>query len=143
MFLGEYQHTLDAKGRVSLPAKFRSQMTGTVVVSKGMDRCLYITTVEEYQRANAKLFDKEDFDPRVRELRRKFVAGADTLDIDSAGRVSLPAKLRDYAGLERDVVVTGNGNRIEVWNAASWQSYSEVGESMEDLAKELADSGWL
>lgn len=143
MFLGDHQHTLDAKGRVSLPSKFRTRMTGSVVISKGLDSCLYITTPEEFERSNAELLAKEDYDPRIRRLRRIVMGGATEVDIDSAGRVSIPAKLRAYAGLDRDVIVTGNGNRIEVWDADEWAGYSEVGESMEDLAKELAEAGLL
>jgi len=143
MFLGDYQHTLDAKGRVSLPAKFRAEMTGKLVVASGLDECLYVYPAEEYQSFVEDLVLQEDFEPRVRKLRRFFTAGAVEVELDSAGRISLPHKLRDYAGLGKDVAVIGNGNRIEIWDAAKWDSYSEAGESIEDLAKELADAGLL
>jgi len=143
MFLGDYQHTLDAKGRVSLPAKFRADMTGKLVVASGLDECLYVYPAEEYERFVEDLVLQEDFEPRVRKLRRFFTAGAVEVEFDSAGRISLPQKLRDYAGLGKEVAVIGNGNRIEIWDAAKWDSYSEAGESIEDLAKELADAGLL
>lgn len=143
MFLGDYQHTLDAKGRVSLPARFRAEMTGRLVVVNGLDRCLYVYPADEYEAFIADLVAEEDFEPRKRKVRRFFTAGAVDVELDSAGRVSIPPKLREYAGLEREVAVTGNGNRIEIWNAEAWDSYSEAGESIEDLAKELADSGLL
>lgn len=144
MFLGDHQHTLDAKGRVSLPAKFRADMTGRLVVAKGLDECLYVYPTEEYQRFVADLLAGSDFDPRKRQLRRFFTSGAVETELDSAGRVSLPANLREYAGLEKDVAVTGNGNRIEIWNADAWASYNgETAERIEDLAQGLADAGLL
>ena len=143
MFLGDFQHTLDAKGRVSLPARFRAEMTGKLVVASGLDHCLYVYPADEYERFIEDLISQEDFEPRVRKLRRFFTAGAVEAELDSAGRVSLPPKLREYAGLTKDVAVTGNGNRIEIWNAETWNSYSEAGESIEDLAKELADASFL
>ncbi len=143
MFLGDYQHTLDAKGRVSLPAKFRAEMTGKLVVAKGLDTCLYVYPAEEYARFVEELVSKEDFDPRVRQVRRFFTSGAVEAELDSAGRVSLPPLLREYAALKKDVSITGNGNRIEIWDAEAWDSYGEGGESIEDLAKELADAGLL
>ncbi|MDY0088612.1 MAG: division/cell wall cluster transcriptional repressor MraZ [Coriobacteriia bacterium] len=145
MFLGDYQHTLDAKGRVSLPAKFRGEMTGKIVIAKGLDECLYVYPAEEYSAFVEELVAREDFDPRIRKVRRFFTTGAVETEFDSAGRVGLPANLREYAGLARDVAVTGNGNRIEIWDAGAWAAY-QTGEgesSIEDLARELADSGLL
>ncbi|MBI5231991.1 MAG: division/cell wall cluster transcriptional repressor MraZ [Coriobacteriales bacterium] len=144
MFLGEYQHTLDAKGRVSLPSKFRQIMTGSVVVAQGLEGCLYVFPAEEYSAFLEGLLAKGDFDPRYRKVRRFFTTGAVETELDSAGRVSVPQVLREYAGLAKDVSVMGNGNRIELWDAAAWKTYkSETTENIEDLAKELADGGLL
>jgi MraZ protein len=144
MFLGDHQHTLDAKGRVSLPAKFRAEMTGKIVVAKGLDDCLYVYRAEEYLRFVDDLLAGSDFDPRKRQLRRFFTTGAVETELDSAGRVSLPAVLREYAGLEKDVAVTGNGNRIEIWDAQRWEAYSGgTTDDIENLARELADAGLL
>lgn len=144
MFLGDYQHTLDAKGRVSLPAKFRSEMTGGLVVTKGLDDCLYVYSAEEYRRFVDSLTSGNDFDPRKRRLRRFFVAGAQPVELDSAGRISLTPVLREFAGLTKDVAVTGNGNRIEIWDAEAWATYNNEAEgSIEDLAEELAAAGLL
>jgi MraZ protein len=144
MFLGDYQHTLDAKGRVSLPAKFRAELTGSLVVSKGLDDCLYVYSAEEYQRFVKTLTEGNDFDPRTRRLRRFFVAGAQDVELDSAGRISLSPVLREYAGLKKEIAVTGNGTRIEIWDAEAWATYNGEGEgSIEDLAEELADAGLL
>ena len=144
MFLGDHQHTLDAKGRLSLPAKFRAEMTGKIVVAKGLDDCLYVYPADEYHRFVEGLLSGSDFDPRKRQLRRFFTTGAIETELDSAGRVSLPANLRDYAGLAKDVAVTGNGNRIEIWDAQRWSEYSgETTTDIESLAQELADAGLL
>jgi MraZ protein len=144
MFLGDYQHTLDAKGRVSLPSKFRAELTGSLVVSKGLDDCLYVYSAEEYQRFVKTLTEGNDFDPRTRRLRRFFVAGAQDVELDSAGRISLSPVLREYAGLKKEIAVTGNGTRIEIWDAEAWATYNGEGEgSIEDLAEELAAAGLL
>jgi len=143
MFLGDHRHTLDAKGRVSLPSRFRSEMTGKLVVAKGLDKCLYVYPAGEYGRFVEELVAKEDFEPRLRKIRRFFTAGAVEVELDSAGRIGLPANLRAYAGLSKDVAIAGNGNRIEIWDSAMWDEYSEAGENIEDLAKELSEAGML
>ena len=136
MFLGEYQHTLDAKGRVSLPAKFRAEMTGSLVVSKGLDNCLYVYSADEYRSFVEDLTLGNDFNSKQRHLRRFFVAGAQEVELDSAGRISLSPALRDYAGLKKEIAVTGNGNRIEIWDSEAWATYnSEAEGSIEDLAE--------
>lgn len=143
MFLGDHQHTLDAKGRVSLPAKFRAQMTGKIVVAKGLDKCLYVYPADEYTRFVSTLLGRNDFDEKTRKVRRFFMAGAVETELDSAGRVSLPANLREYANLSKDVAVTGSGDRIEIWDAAAWDEYRTGGESIESLAEELPGTGLL
>jgi len=144
MFRGEYQHTLDAKGRVSLPAKFRADMTGRLVLVKGLEHCLYVYSADEFDGFVESLTSAEDFDPRKSRLRRFFMAGSDDAEIDSAGRIKLPANQIDYAGLKKDVAVIGNGNRVELWDSGAWATYSsdEHG-SIADLASELATSGLL
>ncbi len=144
MFLGEHQHTLDAKGRVSLPARFRLQMTGSVVIAKGLDRNLYVYQAAEYERFIEELTSKSEFNASVRKIRTHFTIGAWETDLDSAGRVSVPQNLREFAGLQKDVIVAGNGSRIEIWDAGRWQRYSaEAAESIDDIAQELADAGLL
>ncbi len=141
MFLGEYQHTLDAKGRLSLPAKFRSRLTGSVVVAKGLDKNLYVYEVAEYAKRVEALMAEDDNDVKVRQMRSFFTAGADETDLDSAGRVKIATNLRTHAGLEKDVVVTGSGNRIEIWDAARWAEYNaSATESIDDIAQELANA---
>jgi len=144
VFLGDYQHTLDAKGRVSLPAKFRDAMTGKLVIAKGFEDCLYVYPADEYAKFVDRLMERDDFDPRFRKVRRFFTTGAVETGLDAAGRVNIPPHLREYAGLSKDVSVTGNGNRIEIWDAGTWSEYSRgAGDQVEEFAKELADLGLL
>lgn len=144
MFLGEYQHTLDAKGRVSLPGKFRKQLPDDIVIAKGLEKCLYVFIAKDYEEFANNLTNRGDFDPRFRSIRRYFTAGAWDTKVDGAGRVAIPQGHREFAGLGKDVAVIGNGNRIELWDAAAWTEYSEqTTESIDDIAKELADAGLL
>jgi len=144
MFLGEHQHTLDAKGRLSLPAKFRAQMTGSLVVSKGLEGCLYVHSAEEYESFLGQLTNQGDFDPKFRKVRRFFSSGAVETELDSAGRVSISPILREYAALGKDVAVIGNGDRIELWDAEKWAAYNgETAARIEDVTEELAELGLL
>lgn len=141
MFLGEYQHTLDAKGRVSLPAKFRAQTTTKVIVSKGLDECLWVFPSDSFSSFLERIEREDEFKGKARKLRRHFMAGSVEIELDSAGRISLPPVLREYASLEKDVAITGNGDRIEIWDANAWVAYStETAESIEDFAEELASA---
>lgn len=141
-FLGEFQHTMDAKSRVSLPSKFRQQMAGKVVVAKGLDRNLLIYEAAEYDKFVAELTARNEFNAKVRQLRTFFTSGADETDLDSAGRVRIAPELRKYAGLDKDVTVIGNGNKIEIWDSAAWREYNAAAaESIDDIAQELADAG--
>lgn len=144
MFLGEYQHTLDAKGRLSLPAKFRAQMSGSYVVVKGLEGCLYVYSPEDYVSFLTQLTERGDFDAKFRQVRRFFTAGAKEDELDSAGRVNVPATLREYAHLERDVTVIGNGDRMEIWNTVAWNAYNgETEGRIEEVTSELAELGLL
>lgn len=144
MFLGEYQHTLDAKGRVSLPVKFRAEMTGSLVVAKGFEECLYVFPAEEYAGFLKSVLERNDFDRRFRDLRRYFTAGAVEVELDSAGRINLPSTAREHAGLVKDVSIIGNGERIEIWDLDKWAKYnSNTAADIENLAKELADASLL
>ncbi|MDZ4169099.1 MAG: division/cell wall cluster transcriptional repressor MraZ [Coriobacteriia bacterium] len=144
MFFGEYQHTLDAKGRVSLPARFRNQLGGAVTVAKGLDHALYVFLPEDYEQFMGDLLAKSDFNPKVREVRRFFASGALEIQLDSAGRVSLSQQLREWASLDKDVVVIGSGDRIELWDSARWDEYNgRTADNVEALAQELAEAGLL
>lgn len=139
MFFGEYTHTMDAKGRVSLPSRHRNQLAGEVVLVKGLESCLWVFTPEGFSEFLGSMDQREAFDPRLRQTRRFFLAGAQDVEIDSAGRIRVPQVLRDYADLSKDVVVTGNGDRIELWDATAWSRYQDsidIGSLTSDLAAE-------
>jgi MraZ protein len=145
MFLGEYQHTLDAKGRVSLPAKFRGDVPGgRLVVSKGLEGCLLATPADEFEGTIQRLLESNPFDAQARRLRRFFLSGASEADLDAAGRVSIAVSLRHYAELDKDVTIIGAGEWIEIWDTAKWEAYNaETAGSLEDSAADLADKGIL
>lgn len=144
MFLGEHQHTLDAKGRVSLPAKFRAQMTGRLIVSKGLEGCLYVHPAESYETGIQRILAGNEYDETMRRLRRFFMSGASEVELDSAGRVILSPSLRAYAELDKDVAVIGGGERIEIWDKDKWEAYnSATAATLEANAASLAEKGVL
>lgn len=122
MFIGEYQHTLDAKGRMFVPSKFRDDLGDTFIVTLGLDNCLFVFPQEEFERLKAKLDAISITNKDARTFARFFFAGASECEMDKQGRIMIPGKLRDYAGLSKDVTVVGVSNRVELWNTESWES---------------------
>ncbi len=120
-FLGEYASTLDAKGRFLLPAGFKKQLpdedTGKFVINRGFDRCLTLYTVREWEPLFAKIKALNEFDPKQREFRRVFLSGATFVEPDSAGRILVPPTLKTYAELEKDIVITSAGEKMEIWDS--------------------------
>ena len=140
MFLGEYSHSLDAKGRVILPAKFRDQLEGGAVMARALDGCLAVYTPDEFQRVAAKLQEGRERGPRERAAALAFFSGADEFTPDKQGRVSIPAHLREYAGLDREVVVAGGYDHIEIWDSQRFRTRDaegiaaiQAGEGIEDF----------
>lgn len=123
MFLGTYEPKLDAKGRVILPAKFRDQLEDGLVLTRGQDRCLYVFPKDEF----ADMFEKLRIAPatskHARDYIRVLLSGASDETPDRQGRVTVPAHLRAYAGLDRELVVIGAGNRAEIWDLGAWNRY--------------------
>ena len=122
MFLGEYTHTVDDKGRVTIPARFRADLATGVVVTRGLDRNLTIYPLEEWRDLADKIMSKPMTDPSVRSFRRRLFAGAVDLELDRQGRILLPPYLREFADIDGEVVVVGNYNNIEIWNSAGWET---------------------
>ncbi len=144
MFLGEYTHSIDAKGRVILPADFRAELGLTFVITKGLDRCLFLYAQTEWEKLAEKLRRLPLVKPEARALSRFFFASARTLECDKQGRFLVPANLRAYADitLREDVVLTGTDNRIEVWSKAHWQQYTaEVEPDVTQIAASLTELG--
>lgn len=141
MFLGEHRHSVDAKGRVSLPARFRAALKGPVVVGRGFDNELRVYTVDGYQAFLDELETLPQFKGRVRELRRWFTTNAVELDLDKAGRLNVPTAYAEWAGIEGEVVVAGVGDHIELWSPERWAAYQEKSGPIADIAEEIADLG--
>lgn len=142
MFFGEYEHTMDDKGRVSLPSKFRARLTGEVWLVKGLDGCLWLFTQEGYDKFMANLYGREAFDDALRRARRFFSAGSEQLELDSAGRLRIPAVWRKHAGLEKTVTIAGLVDRIELWDPQRWADYNDES-NIEQLSEELFAKGQI
>ena len=123
MFLGTYSPRLDDKGRLFLPAKFRDELAAGLVITKGQERCLYVFAAEEFAGITTRLREAPLTARVARDYSRVFFASAHDEAPDKQGRITVPPALREYAGLDRDCVVIGANTRVEVWDAAAWQSY--------------------
>ena len=139
MLMGEFQHTVDEKGRLFMPAKLREDLGKEFYISKGLDGCLFVYDKEQWQLFEDKLNALPMSKKEARDLRCYFFAGATEGSCDKQGRVMLPPTLRQHAGISKDVVIVGVGNRAEIWAAERWNTYSQ--ESAEVLAEKLTDLG--
>jgi MraZ protein len=122
MFLGEYAHTIDDKGRLTLPAKYRTDLASGVVVTRGLDKCLFVFPMEEWKRLSEKVSALPLTDVSAREFRRLLFSGATDADLDKQGRVLLPQYLREYAGLNGNVIVAGLNTHMEIWAPDAWNT---------------------
>ncbi len=142
MFIGEYQHNLDEKGRLAIPVKFRGDLAKGAVVTKGLDNCLFLYTKEEWQKLADKLAQLPISKANTRAFSRLMLAGAMDVEIDRQGRVVLPEYLRKFAGLKKKTVVAGLYNRLEIWNEETWQKYKQGTEKTSgDIAEALGELG--
>jgi MraZ protein len=138
MFLGTHAPRLDEKGRIFLPAKFREELAGGLVITKGQERCLYVWPLEEFGRVTESMRSAPVTAKAARDYMRVLFAGASDEVPDRQGRVTIPPALRDYAGLTRDCIVIGANTRVEIWDADAWQSYlSEQEPRFSDLSEEV------
>jgi MraZ protein len=142
MFYGEYTHVMDSKGRVSLPAKFRNRLSGEAMLVKGLDDCLWLFTEDGYRDFVGSVSETEAFDPDTRRTRRFFGAGSEEIEIDSAGRIRIPATLREHAHLAKDVTIAGAIDRIELWDSVRYAHYSEQSD-IDELTAKLSAEGKL
>lgn len=142
MLLGEFQHNLDPKGRMAIPAKFRENLQGGAIVTRGLDSCLFIFTPKEWQALAEKLTALPLAQANSRAFVRLMLAGATDVEIDGQGRILIPEYLRKYAGLKKEAVVTGLYNRIEVWDKENWNRYKQKTEgASEEIAEKLGELG--
>lgn len=138
MFFGTYTPKLDEKGRLFLPAKFRDQLAGGLMVTRGQEHCLYVWPQSEIERVTERLREAPVSNKATRDYIRMFSSGASDDAPDKQGRITIPPKLRDWAGLAKDVVVIGAMNRLEIWDEGRWDSYSEEQEpAFAELSEEV------
>lgn len=138
MFLGTYAPKLDDKGRVILPAKFRSELEGGVVIARGQERCLYVFSTREFEELHDKIRQAPVTSKQARDYLRLFLSGANSEVPDGQNRVTIPAQLRAYAGLDRELTVIGVGNRAEIWDTEAWeQYYAEQESNFSDTTEEV------
>lgn len=138
MFMGEYNHTIDAKGRVIVPAKFREELGEEFVLTLGLDGCLFVYPNEEWENFVNKLRELPG-NKEARQLQRYFMAGAVTCEVDKQGRILIPSKLREKAELLKDVVFVGVVGKIEVWSKERWEANTY--DDMDAVAEHMSDLG--
>ena len=142
-FLGEYEATVDPKGRFLLPAGFKKQLlaeTGNLfVINRGFEKCLTLYPMKSWEPIFSEISKLNDFDPKVREFRRFFLNGATTVELDTAGRILLPPNLKEHAGLEKDIVLVAAVNKIEIWDKKKYTQFFEsfTPESFSQLAEQV------
>ena len=129
MLLGTHTPKLDDKGRVILPSKFRDDLGAGIVVTRGQERCLYVFSAEEFERVHDRIREAPLTNKQARDFLRMFLSGANAETPDSQNRITIPPPLRAYAGLERELVVTGVGAHAEIWDARAWNDYLEGNEA--------------
>ncbi|MBI2459478.1 MAG: division/cell wall cluster transcriptional repressor MraZ [Parcubacteria group bacterium] len=142
MFIGEYSHNLDDKGRVAVPVKFRARLKGGAVVTKGLDNCLFLYTKKEWQELAGKLAKLPISQANTRAFARLMLAGAMDVDFDNQGRITLPEYLRKFAGLKKNLTIAGLYDRLEIWDQAAWHKYKQGTEKKSaDIAEALGELG--
>jgi MraZ protein len=142
MFIGEYTATIDDKGRISIPAKFRGQLKSKIVVTRGLDNSLFLYTIEEWKKLAEKLASLPISTANTRAFSRLMLAGAMDCDIDKQGRVILPSYLKEFAKIHKKLVFAGLYNRIEIWSEDLWQAYkTQTEKDSNKIAEQLGDLG--
>ena len=142
MFIGEYQHNIDEKGRMAVPVKFRGQLGKGAIVTRGLDHCLFVFTEIECRALAKKLVALPLVQANSRAFARLMLAGAMEAALDSQGRILLPDYLRRYAGLKKQAVVAGVYNRIEIWEEGAWQQYkAKTEDNSDEIAEKLSELG--
>jgi MraZ protein len=144
MLIGEYLHTLDSKKRLSLPAKFRKELGKKVVLTRGLDACLFMFPEKAWEKIAGKLADLPFGQADTRGLSRFILAGASETEVDGAGRILVPEYLKEFADLRSRVVLAGVSDRVEVWNEKTWEEYKRrIEKGADQMAEKLGDLGIL
>ncbi len=142
MFIGEYAHSVDSKGRLAIPVKFRGDLARGAVVTRGLDQCLFLYTKEEWAKLADKLSKLPISQANTRAFARLMLAGAMDVEIDNQGRIILPEYLRKYGSLKKKVVIAGLFSRLEIWDASAWNKYkNETERKSGDISEKLGELG--
>jgi MraZ protein len=142
MFIGEYQHSIDPKKRLAVPSKFRTELKNKVVVTRGLDKCLFVYPMKAWEELASKLGTMPVGEATTRSFVRLMLAGAIDCEIDKQGRILLPDYLKDYAGLDKNVVIAGLYNRLEIWDETRWNEYKKSAENnSQEIAEQLGRLG--
>ena len=142
MFIGEYNHSVDTKGRMNVPAKFREDLGERFYITKGLDNCLFMFPESEWRVFEEKLKSLPLTNRNARAFVRLFFAGATECTLDKQGRVNIPQPLRDHGHIEKDVIVIGVGTRVELWSETNWTAYNDPDNiSYDDIAEQMAELG--
>ena len=142
MLIGEYEHSLDVKGRLIMPAKLRQDIGETFIITKGLDGCLFVFSQNEWNNFEEKLKSLPLTNPNARNFIRFFFSGATECEIDKQGRINIPQSLREYAELGREVSIIGVSTRVEIWNREKWNNYtSPENMDVDEIAKQMSDLG--
>ncbi len=140
MFIGEFKHSVDDKGRLAIPSKFRKGLGKGAIVTRGLDSCLFVYPVKEWKALAEKLAALPFSQGRNRKMQRFFLAGASDVEADAQGRVVLPEYLRTYAGISKEVIVVGLFDRVEIWDVDAWSSHkAQTDKDADTIAEELGD----
>lgn len=138
--MGEYNHTIDSKGRLIIPSKFREDLGQEFVMTKGLDGCLFVFPIKEWEAFEEKLRSLPLIDKNARKFSRFFLAGAAACELDKQGRTLVPGTLREFAGMDKEVVLTGMLDRIEIWSKDKWNENNSY-EDMDDIALSMQELG--
>ena len=142
MFMGEFRHNIDTKGRMIVPSKLREELGEQFVLTRGLDGCLFFFLLKEWANLETKLNDMPLAKKDARTFVRFFYSAATECELDKQGRINIPSTLRNYAALTKECVVIGVSNRIEIWDEARWQEFSEVAaENFDEIAENMIDFG--
>lgn len=140
MFRGAHYHSVDEKGRVIIPLRFRTELGNTFVITKGMDHCLFVFREDDFSEMEKKLQAQPALDRHTIRLQRWFSAEALETQVDNQGRVAIPSNLREFAGIEEDVAIVGAGSRIEIWSRKGWDAFN-ASLTDDDIAQSAAEVG--
>lgn len=142
MFIGEYQHSIDPKKRLAVPSRFRDELKNKIVITRGLDKCLFIYPMKVWQELAGKLGTLPVGESGTRSFIRLMLAGAIDAEIDKQGRILIPDYLKQYAGLNKNVIIAGIYNRLEIWDEKKWKIYKKSAEkNTDEIAEQLGKLG--